>query len=201
MTRGKPLFAALYDLRSPWREQRFGDMRRRVVNSASGRVLEIGAGNGANLPFYTTATEVVLTDIDEYMLRRARKHARRHQRRAAYQLCPAEALPFADAAFDSVVVTLVLCSVSDQALVLDEIRRVLRPGGTLHIIEHVEAQGNLMRRIQHTLTPAWKRIAGGCHLTRRTGEQIEQAGFERLKGERHELPLVPLVTGVYRLPG
>jgi ubiquinone/menaquinone biosynthesis C-methylase UbiE len=99
----------------------------------------------------------------------------------------AEALPFSDWSFDNVVTTLALCSVRDLDAALAEIRRVLRPGGTLHFLEHVRGEGDTARW-QDRLTPIQCRIADGCHLNRDTAAAIERAGFELAELERFELP-------------
>jgi ubiquinone/menaquinone biosynthesis C-methylase UbiE len=112
--------------------------------------------------------------------------------------CPAEALPFANASFNTVVATLVLCSVADIDAALSELRRVLRANGTLRFIEHVRADGSV-GRIQDILTPLQRRIAGGCHLNRRTIEAIEAAGFVLVEIEEQQVLFTPLVAGVATL--
>ncbi len=178
--------------------------RRELLATASGAVLEIGAGTGANLGLYPSGVErLVLTDTDEHMLARLR---RRHDlpARAGVVRASADALPFADASFDAVVSTLVLCSVPDVDRTLREIRRVLRAGGELFFLEHVGAEpGSSRRTWQRRVEPLWSRIAGNCHLTRATDEAITRAGFEMGSVERESmrkaLPLVrPTVRGVAR---
>jgi len=199
------LFAALYDpfMRSAeqaclrrWREE--------LLSAAGGEVLEIGAGTGANLPFYAAAVgRLVLTDPDPAML--SRLEPRLDQGRAARvetRQAPADALPFADASFDAVVCTLVLCSVPDPARALAEVRRVLRPGGRLLFLEHVAADDRPSRLAwQRRIEPLWMRFAGNCHLTRPTGEAIRRAGFaverETRESMRKAMPLLrPSIRGV-----
>jgi ubiquinone/menaquinone biosynthesis C-methylase UbiE len=183
-----------------WRTELLGDL--------SGSILEIGAGTGANLPRYPEAvTRLVLIDDDHHML--AKLEARvgesdRHARKIEIHEASAVALPFADASFDAVVSTLVLCSVPDADAVLREVRRVLRPAGTFVYLEHVAGdEGSSRLAWQRRLEPVWKRLAGNCHLTRRTGEAIRRAGFV-VEDERHEsmrkaLPIVrPTIRGVAR---
>jgi SAM-dependent methyltransferase len=169
------VFAALYDL-SFHRGERAGmaDRRRRLLATAQGRVLEIGAGTGLNLPYYTDAVdELVLTEPEAPM-------ARRLQRRAVpgTEIVPAraEALPFPDGAFDTVVSTLVLCTVEDPGRAVAEARRVLRPGGQLLFIEHVRADGGLARW-QDRLDGVWRHVGNGCHANRDTLAALGAGGF------------------------
>lgn len=183
--------------------------RAELLASAEGEVLEIGAGTGANARFYgSSATRLVLTDPDPHMRRRlARTVAREGIARAEVLAVSSGPLPFADASFDTVVSTLVLCSVPDVAASLAEVRRVLRPGGKLIYLEHVAAEDQPERLAwQHRLEPMWMRVSGNCHLTRRTGEAIRAAGFEivteKRESVRKALPIVrPSVRGVARAPG
>ncbi len=191
-------FAASYDLITWWAERSvFGPLRRLVVGSATGRVLEIGAGTGANLAYYSAAERVIATEPDPFMFRRARRRAQRLGLDIQIHHCAAEALPFADASFDSVVSTLVLCSVADPDRALAEARRVLKDGGHLHFVEHVRADG-LVGQVQDLLTPAWRWFGAGCHLNRHTAESIEAAGFEIVRMRRRALALMPLIFGVAR---
>src|SRR5690606_16841818 len=123
---------------------------------------------------------LTLTDPDEHMVKRLRR--RIGEEPTALRTPPeviladADALPFGDASFDAVVSTLVLCSVPEQATTLAELRRVLRPGGTLVFLEHVASDDDGRLRWQRRLDPIWSRVAGNCHLTRRTAEAISSAG-------------------------
>lgn len=199
--RGHPWFAALYNpLTWPAERGLLGPIRRRLAGSASGRVLEVGVGTGANLPYYGPAAGlVVAVEPDPFMLRRAARRAR--ALRAAARLCQAEAeaLPFADGTFDTVVVSLVLCSVGDQAAALAEARRVLRPGGTLRFLEHVRHEGWL-GRLQDLVTPIWRRAGAGCHPNRRTEQAIRGAGFRIETIERRPAGLTPLLLGEATTP-
>ncbi|WP_328832012.1 class I SAM-dependent methyltransferase [Thermaurantiacus tibetensis] len=155
-------------------------MRRRaaLVPRAHGRVLEYGVGGGANLAFYDPARVESVTGIDPSppLLARARA-APRAAVPVVIEQGVAEALPFADASFDTVVTTFTLCSVADQAQALAEARRVLKPGGTLLFLEHGLSPDPGPCRWQHRLEPLWKRVAGGCHLTRPVADAIAGAGF------------------------
>ncbi len=182
------------------------EWRAELLGHAAGEVLEIGAGTGANLPYYAPdVTRLVLTEPDEDMLARLRKRLSTGRApRIEAVAAPVDVLPFADASFDAVVSTLVLCSVPDVTRALAEVRRVLRPGGCLLFLEHVAADDRPARLAwQRRLEPWWRRISGNCHLTRRTGEAIRRAGFtvesEKRESVRKALPIVrPSVRGLAR---
>lgn len=202
------LFATIYDPFMRGTERAcLGAWRAELLEDAAGEVLEIGAGTGANVSFYGEAvTRLVLTDPDAHMRERlSQRIARDDVRRAEVQSVSADLLPFDDASFDTVVSTLVLCSVSDLDASLAEIRRVLRPDGRFLYLEHVAAEDNPERLAwQRRLEPMWRRVSGNCHLTRRTSGAIRAAGFdiEREKREsvRKALPFIrPSVRGVARL--
>jgi ubiquinone/menaquinone biosynthesis C-methylase UbiE len=196
MARGHRCYAASYDLINRRAERHIlGPIRRQLLSDLTGRVLEVGSGTGANLAYYPRATQVVATEPDPFMLRRARKRA--HEVRSDIELhqAPAEALPFADQSFDALVVTLVLCTVEDPQRALAEMRRVLKPEGTLRFIEHVRADGRF-GRLQDILAPAWSRIGAGCHPNRRTADSISAAGFDIVQVERRQLGPLPLIIGV-----
>ncbi len=177
-----------------------GRLRTEVAGLAEGRVLEVGVGTGANFPHYPANIRLVAIDPDPFMLRRAKRRARALGREVELVLASAEALPFRDHTFDTVVATLVFCSVADLARSLAEVRRVLRPGGTFGFIEHVRAHAGLLAQVQDAVTPVWRRVAAGCHLNRQTVEAIEAAGFDVVRLEEHALPFMPLVAGIARHP-
>jgi ubiquinone/menaquinone biosynthesis C-methylase UbiE len=158
-------------------------------------VLEIGAGTGANFRYYQAAQRVVATEPDPFMLRRAAQRARAARCPIRLCQCYAEALPFPDRAFDTVVSTLVLCSVVDPARSLAEIKRVLRPSGTFRFIEHVRGHG-MLGWVQDSVTPVWRRVGAGCHPNRRTAESIAAAGFAIVELEERPLAVTPLIIGV-----
>lgn len=173
------LFAAAYDrLMAPLERGRFRAIRTALLAHAAGRVLEIGAGTGINFPLYPAAvTQVEALEPDPAMSARADRRlssARVPVRRVAAR---AEALPYPDASFDTVVATLVLCTVGDPHASLREVRRVLKPGGLLLVFEHVRLENPLLAGLQAALTPAWKHLAGGCHLDRDTLRLVREAGF------------------------
>ncbi len=198
--KGHSWFAALYDHVMRWSEQRLlSQLRPFIAGRASGRILEIGAGTGANFQYYKAAEKIVATEPDPYMLRRARKRAEQLGLDVEFHQCPAEALPFEDSCFDTVVATLVLCTVRDQFRSLSEVKRVLEPAGTFRFLEHVRADRSFTGPVQDVLTPPWRYFGAGCHLNRRTGISIEAAGFKIIEMQHHRMPLgIPLIAAVAR---
>lgn len=197
--KGHPLFAALYDPLTWWGERRlFGQMRSHLLTGLTGRVLEIGVGTGASLPYYPASVEVVGTDPDRFMLRRAVRRAGRVGPSVALVRCAAEALPFRDSSFDAAVSALTLCTVHDPDGALAEVRRVVRPGGTLRLLEHVRAEG-WRGRAQDAIAPAWRPLAAGCHPNRRTGDALRRAGFGVVDLALHDLGVTLLLVGTARV--
>jgi ubiquinone/menaquinone biosynthesis C-methylase UbiE len=152
--------------------------RQRTIETARGLVLEVGVGSGLNLPFYSRAVDRVGgIDLSLELLRLA-------QTRTADTLVPVsllqagEHVPFADAVFNTVVMTWTLCSIASPLAALIEMRRVLKPGGDLFFVEHGLSPELRIARWQHWLTPCWKRIGGGCHLDRKMDDLIRAAGFQ-----------------------
>jgi ubiquinone/menaquinone biosynthesis C-methylase UbiE len=166
-------------------------IRRRVLAEARGDVLEVGAGTGANLALYGSAvTSLTLSEPEEPMLRRLRLRAREQGSTATIVQAPAERLPFEAGSFDTVVSTLVLCGVDDQARALREVRRVLRPGGKLLFVEHVRSDDPGLARWQNRLNGLNHAVAG-CDCNRATLAAIEAEGFEVTSLEHTELPKTP----------
>jgi ubiquinone/menaquinone biosynthesis C-methylase UbiE len=167
------------------------EIRQGLLAEASGSVLEIGAGTGLNLPHYDGKVEsLVFTDPEPAMLRRLQKKAREQAPLAKILRAPAEDLPFEDDSFDTVVATLVLCGVDDQARSLREIRRVLRPGGRLLFLEHVRSDDPALARFQDRMN--WlNRLVVFCDCNRPTLTTIEASGFTVSELERSELPKAP----------
>jgi ubiquinone/menaquinone biosynthesis C-methylase UbiE len=161
------------------RQRNLAAYRRRVVPAAEGRVLEIGIGSGLNLPFYSQTVELVIgIDPSPKLLLMARQAARSALQPIILIESSAEAIPLEDSSVDTVVTTWTLCSIPDVLCSLREMRRVLKPGGRLLFVEHGRASDPSVRRWQDYLTPAWKRLGGGCHLNRAIGTLIEGAGFQ-----------------------
>jgi ubiquinone/menaquinone biosynthesis C-methylase UbiE len=190
------LFAALYErFLSGAEEAGLSERRRELLGNANGRVLEIGAGTGLNLPHYPgSVEELVLTEPEEPMARRLeRKLAELGQvgRRAGVIRVPAEALPFEDDSFDTAVSTLVLCTVEDPAQALSEIARVLKPGGQLLFLEHVRSEEPRLARWQDNLQPLWKRFGHGCVCNRRTPQLLEASRLRVEEIDHGDFPKAP----------
>ncbi len=155
--------------------------RQELLANLDGVVLEIGAGTGANLPHYGLSVQrLLLTEPDRHMRRRlATAWPLRHATCPVHLFdAPAEDLPVETASVDAVVATLVLCSVRSTASTLQEVARILRPGGRLVFLEHAgAAEGTWRRHWQHLAEPFWRSLAGNCHLTRRPDIAIRAAGF------------------------
>ena len=151
--------------------------RARVVGGALGDTLEIGIGTGSNLDIYPVSTMVHGIDVSAPALSLAAGRASRAARRVTLVEADAAALPFADASFDTVVATFVLCSVGDVAQSLREARRVLRPGGTIRLLEHARARHRAIGAIQERSAPAWARVTGGCRLDHDVLAAVRDAGF------------------------
>ena len=190
------LFARFYD-RSMAASESAGLTQHRaaLLAGARGRVLELGAGTGLNLGHYPAAvSELVLTEPEEPMLRRLAPRAASATPPAVALPATAEALPFADTSFDTVVSTLTLCTVSDLAAALAEARRVLVPGGRLLFLEHVRADDARAARRQDRLTPLWRRVGHGCHPNRDTLAAIEAARFDVERVDRDRFPRAPRIV-------
>jgi len=188
----KSIFAATYDRLSRKSEDAgLRALRQGLLAGATGRVLEIGAGTGANLSLYNRAIDgLVLTEPESPMLRRLQKAAHEHMPLAQIVQSAAEHLPFEDWSFDTVVSTLVLCGVDDQVQALQEAHRVLKPGGQLLFLEHVRSDDPSLARFQDRMN--WlNRIVVQCDCNRSTLSTIEAEGFTVSKLQRTELPKAP----------
>ncbi|HET9014579.1 MAG TPA: methyltransferase domain-containing protein [Thermomicrobiaceae bacterium] len=202
MGRDHPFIAALYGpVMEPAERGWLGRRRAAVVARARGDVLEIGGGTGANLSLYGPAVRrLVVTEPDAAMRRRLTERAAGLPRAVAVGAARAEALPFPDASFDTLVATLVLCSVDDLGTALGEARRVLRPGGRLLFFEHVRGTG-WRGRLQDAAQPVWSAMVAGCRPNRDSVAGIAAAGFRLAELEVYKpnptLPiLVPMAEGI-----
>jgi ubiquinone/menaquinone biosynthesis C-methylase UbiE len=184
-----------------------GEHREEALAGLSGRVIEVGAGNGMNFGHYpATVTEVVAVEPEPYLRDRAREAAQRAPVAVRVVEGVADELPAADGEFDAGVASLVLCSVADQERSLAELRRVIRPGGELRFYEHVVARRPAGAGFQRFSDATyWPLIAGGCHCSRDTEAAIRSAGFEIERARRtmfspspFTLPAAPHVIGVAR---
>jgi ubiquinone/menaquinone biosynthesis C-methylase UbiE len=199
------VFAAGYDKFMAGTEKAgLADRRKKLLGRTRGRVLEVGGGTGANLPFYgKEVAEVAITEPEEPMARRLERKLGSSSVPARVVRAPAEQLPFDDASFDFVVSTLVLCTVTDPARALAEIHRVLKPEGQFLFLEHVRSDSAKLARWQDRLNGINKRIGHGCNCNRPTLENIERAGFSVTEIEHDQLPKAPplvrpLIVGAAR---
>ena len=201
-----PLFARIYMRMSRKRHETEDEHRRKLLEGLSGRVIEVGAGNGLNFSLYPHTVEKVVAVEPEPTLREAaREEAKEAQVEIEVVDGVASELPAEDASYDAVVASLVLCSVRDQAEALAEMRRVLKPGGELrfyeHVISHRPWPARFMRFADATF---WPRVGGGCHMARDTLPSIATAGFEVERSERFPftpgapVPKIPHVLGLAR---
>ena len=186
------VFAALYDpMSGRWEEKHGAALKRELLANARGRVLEIGVGTGLSFRHYPPVEELVGIEPAEQMLKRARKRAHELDREVTLVQAPAEALPFDDDSFDTVVSLAVLCTVADPKRALAEIRRVLRPNGRFLFLEHVRSPNTDLARWQDRLARPWGWLVCGCHPNRRTLETIESSGFDVIQVEHRDLPDIP----------
>jgi ubiquinone/menaquinone biosynthesis C-methylase UbiE len=187
-----PVFARVYVRVGHLMDAEIGDHRRRLLAGLTGRVLEVGAGNGLNFPHYpATITEVLAVEPEPYLRRQALAAASQAPAPIRVADGTAEALPADDATFDGVVASLVLCTVTDPDQALAEVRRVLRPGGTLRFYEHVRATDPRLARWQDQLERPWGWLVGGCHPNRDTVAAITAAGLQVVQLDRFDLQAMP----------
>lgn len=171
--------------------------RRRVVGSAQGRVLEVGAGSGLNLPFYgASVLEILALEPAPQLIAIARCSAKAPAP-VTFIEGSAEAIPLDDKSVDTVVTTWTLCTIPQAVVALKEMRRVLRPSGRLVFVEHGLAPEEGVRRWQHRVTPLWRRMSGGCHLNRPIRAMIEAGGFRLERLETGYMPGLKFMNFTY----
>jgi ubiquinone/menaquinone biosynthesis C-methylase UbiE len=190
-------FAGMYDRTMQTTEDAgLRDRRRALLARADGRVLELGAGTGLNVPLYPEegVSEVVFTEPEEPMARRLEERVDALSQTSSVVRAPAEDLPFDDASFDTVVATLVLCTVGDQEAALREARRVLKSGGRLLFMEHVRSEDPRRAKWQDRLHRPWKALGHGCNCNRATVPVIEENGFRLIDVEHGTMPKAPKVV-------
>jgi ubiquinone/menaquinone biosynthesis C-methylase UbiE len=202
-----PMFARVYARVAEVNERRGGaEHRRKLLTGLQGRVVEVGAGSGANFRHYPTSVdEVVAVEPEPYLRGRAERAASGAPVSVSVAHGDADRLPGEEESFDAGVAALVLCTVPDQQSALAELYRVIRAGGELRFYEHVRAHSKWEARFQRFYDATfWPRLAGGCHLARDTTTAIERAGFRIETFERFRysptpfLPSDPHVLGVAR---
>lgn len=168
----------LYDMgMKPLEKSRINQIRKRIAGKAQGRVLEIGSGTGANFPFYEKADSVHAIEPDAGMRKRSLGIAGKAKVAIKTYEARAEQLPFPQDTFDTVVATLVFCTIPEPAQALAEIKRVSKPGAQLLFFEHVRIEKAPWGRVQDVLTPVWSKAFAGCHLNRDTLQAIKDSGL------------------------
>lgn len=191
-------FSAVYDRGFKATEEAgLRAMRRELLAQARGRVLELGAGTGLNIEHYPAEVEALtLVEPDPHMTKRLREKLTQTGKAAEISVveAPGENLPFPDGSFDTVAVTLVLCTVPSPAATLAEVKRVLEPNGQLLFLEHVRAEDPGLARWQDRFERPWRFLGDGCHCNRDTVSAIAAAGFELGDVERGELPKAPSIV-------
>lgn len=186
-------FAALYDRFVKGTEEAgLREMRRELLAEARGRTVDVGAGTGVNIELYPDAvTELILAEPGEHMRKQLRAKLAESGAGATVVDAGAGDLPFDDGSIDTVVFTLVLCTVPNQAAALAEARRVLAPGGRILFLEHVRSEDPRLARWQDRLHRPWRFVGAGCNCNRDTVASIEAAGLRIERIERGELPKAP----------
>ena len=173
------------------------DRKRDLLGNLDGTIIEIGPGTGTNLRYYPRGVRWIGVEPNPYMLPYLRRAGNAAGLGVDVSENHAETIDLADGAADVVVATAVLCSVQDQAKTLQEIRRVLKPGGQFVFLEHVAADRTTsLRRVQRLVRPFWGCLADGCDPARDTGEAIMEAGFKPVYIESFRLPLGPVATHI-----
>lgn len=169
-------FPKIYDIAmSPLEKRSFRKIRKEIIGRATGRVLEIGSGTGVNFPFYQNVEHVDAIELNSMMIEKSKNRQRFATVPIKMHSQSAEKLDFIDKTFDSVVATLVFCTIPDPVNALKEIKRVCKPDGKILFFEHVKMKHPFLVRMQNTLTPFWKWICDGCHLNRDTLQLITEA--------------------------
>lgn len=197
-----PLFAAVYDHVTGHAERTlFAEHRRYLTRNLRGAVLDLGAGTGATFPYLKdAATEsdslsLHAVEPDPHMRSRAKRRAESLALDVDIRAAKAESLPYDDETFDAVIAAVVFCTIPNPERALSEAHRVLKPGGEFRFLEHVQSDG-LAGRLQDVGTPAWKRVAAGCHLNRRTAETIRDSELELVDLDEFDLGVFPVTRFV-----
>lgn len=189
------LFAQLYDrMIQNMEKTHFSMARKDLATKIRGTLLEIGTGTGANMAYLEQEGAKVFLEYNPWMLRQALKKSIR--KLGDPVLGSSSALPFREGSFDTVLITLVLCSVDDLPMTVQEISRVLKPNGRVLILEHVKSDQFWMAIFQRTMTPIWKHLAGGCHLDRDIDEALRKE-FKKAEQKSFQLKKTPFIYGTY----
>ncbi|MQG39351.1 MAG: class I SAM-dependent methyltransferase [SAR202 cluster bacterium] len=194
------IFAFLYDLVNQSVEPNLIDFRKMTAGYASGNVLEIGAGTGANFRFYKPDTQLTVLEKNEYMFPKIIDSAIRCEIDVTSVRGTSYNIPFADNSFDSIVTTLVLCTVDDLESTILEIKRVLKPGGAFYFYEHVKSKERIRGKFEDYINPMWRYLTNGCNLNRDLAEVISGSGFTKIYLQTHQLSVglpitIPNIVG------
>jgi ubiquinone/menaquinone biosynthesis C-methylase UbiE len=185
----------LYDLALQGPPEMFfiGPRRRKLIDSLDGLILEIGAGTGLSLRYYSQSARVVATEFDTASLVRLRNRVKSAKATVVVAAADAMHLPFPDATFDALVCNLALCTIPDPQRALAEAHRVLKPGAPARFLEHVRGRNPIQAKVQDALAPMWSNFAGGCRLNQDTVTLIHHAGLKIAHIERRRGLLLPMV--------
>ncbi|MCK0105642.1 class I SAM-dependent methyltransferase [Marinobacter sp. S0848L] len=172
-------------------------LRSQVVPRAKGRVLEVGMGSGINLEFYDPDRVEMVYGLEpsEGMRRKAQANLNRSSIKVEWLDLPGEKIPLENDTVDTILLTFTLCTIPDWQAALEQMTRVLKPGGELLFLEHGESPDKRTCKWQHRITPGWKKFAGGCHLNRNITELLKQGGFEIQELENLYIPNAPKIAG------
>jgi ubiquinone/menaquinone biosynthesis C-methylase UbiE len=180
------LFSQLYDtFMGPLEKKRFKNIRINLLKKADGKVLELGSGTGVNFPLYQSAESVTAIEPSKYMINQSLQKKEKSIVPIEIVHASAENLPFRDHSFDTVVGTLVFCTIPNVEKAIQEMKRVCKPEGRILLFEHVRMGNPMLSRLQDWLTPVWKKICDGCCLNRNTIQILKQNGLEILHMETY----------------
>ncbi|MEH7237442.1 class I SAM-dependent methyltransferase [Bacillus sp. JJ1562] len=172
------IFPTLYDFfMKPLERRKFISIRTHLLTKATGQVLELGSGTGINFPLYRDVQSVTAIEPNPYMSDRAIENKAQATVPIEIIRAGAEKLPIANNTYDTVVATLVFCTIPEPEMALQEMKRVCNPNGTILMFEHVKMRNPFLSRLQDWLTPAWKKVCDGCCLNRETEQLIKQYGL------------------------
>ena len=172
-------------------------LRSQIVPHARGRVLEVGMGSAINMEFYNADQVEMVYGLEPSagMRRKAQPNLVRSSVKVEWLDLPGECIPLEDQSVDTVLLTFTLCTIPDWHLALEQMSRVLKPGGELLFLEHGESPDDSIRKWQNRVTPGWKKLAGGCHLNRNIADLIRHAGFDIIELENLYVPKAPKIAG------
>lgn len=186
-------FAALMAHADSEQDRLYGDRKRVLFSDLKGTVLEIGPGSGINLPYYPAGIRWIGVEPNPHMHRYIHEQAESLNLDVTVLSATAETMAIDAESVDTVVSTLVLCSVPDVSATLAEIQHVLKPGGRFYFIEHIAApEGTLLHKAQRGIRPLWKLLADGCHPDRATDHLLEAAGFSEIRYEHFDIHAAPV---------